>query len=360
MRIVFLLPGRSPNPAGGFKVVYEYANRLAARGHRVSVVHPWSCDVPSSPRSRLAARLWAGRPGRRHDWIVPWFEVHDRVSLPLVAHPGTGELPPADAIVATAWQTAAWVAAATQAREARGFYLIQGYETWDSVEAVRASWRLPLHKIVISGWLEEMATEMGEGARTSRVPNGVDLDSFGIDVPPEQRSLRIGALLSPHKGEEAITAFSIARERIPDLDAVAFGAAARPPALPDWVEYVQLPGVATLRALYNSCSIFLQASHAEGWGLPATEAMTCGCALVTYDNGGSREYAVDRQTAVVVAEMAPEGLADAIVELDADRELRLSLARRGHERVEAFAWPESVLAMEAVLAGDRTLKQASP
>lgn len=359
MRIAFLLPGRSPNPAGGFKVVYEYANRLAARGHRVSVVHPWSCEVPSSLRPRLAARLWVGRHGRRHGWIVPWYEVDKRVSLPLVAYPGVGELPAADAIVATAWQTADWVATAAQG-ETRGFYLIQGYETWDSVEAVRATWRLPLHKIVISGWLEEMAIEMGEGPRTSRVPNGVDLDRFGIDVPPERRSLRVGALLSPHKGEEAIAALSMARERIPDLDAVTYGAATRPRALPAWVEYVRLPGAAALRALYNSCSIFLQASHTEGWGLPATEAMACGCALVTYDNGGSREYADDGQTAVVVAERAPQDLAEAIVRLNDHRGVRLSLARRGRERVEAFAWPESVSAMEQVLAGDRALKQASP
>jgi glycosyltransferase involved in cell wall biosynthesis len=289
---------------------------------------------------------------------VPWFELDRRVSLPLLASPEM-DLPAADAIVATAWQTAGWVAEAARGG-ARGFYLIQGYETWDDVEDVRATWRLPLHKIVISGWLEELAIEMGEEARTSRVPNGVDLDRFGIDLPPEQRQPRVGALLSPHKGEETVAVLSMARAKAPDLTAVTFGAAKRPPALPDWIEYLRLPSHEALRAFYNSCSIFLQASRAEGWGLPATESMACGCALVTYDNGGSREYASDGRTAAVVPVGRAEALAGAIVELSQDRDRRLGLAQCGHDRVKALSWSRSVLALERVLAGAQAREGGEP
>ena len=37
MKVVFLLPGSGHRPVGGFKVVYEYANHLAARGHQVEI-----------------------------------------------------------------------------------------------------------------------------------------------------------------------------------------------------------------------------------------------------------------------------------------------------------------------------------
>lgn len=350
MRIVFLLPGRSPRPAGGFKVVYEYANRLAAGGHRVAVVHPWSCEAPASRVERLRGRLWVARNGRRRGWIAPWYELDERVELPLVAHPGTEHLPGADALIATAWQTAPWVAEAAGG-STRGFYFVQGYETWDDAETVRATWRLPLRKIVISRWLEEIAAEMGEGSRTSRVPNGVDLDAFGVDVPPAERPPRVGALLSPHKGEETVAVLAAARERLPEIEAATYGATDRPAGLPNWIRYERLPDRATLRHLYNSCSIFLQASRQEGWGLPGSEAMACGCALVTYDNGGSREYASDGETAVVVAEHEPARLTEAIVALAADRERRLALARRGRERIAEFTWERAVTAMERVLAG---------
>jgi hypothetical protein len=40
MRITFILPGFIDAPMGGVKVVVEYANRLAGRGHRVTLIYP--------------------------------------------------------------------------------------------------------------------------------------------------------------------------------------------------------------------------------------------------------------------------------------------------------------------------------
>jgi hypothetical protein len=42
MRITFILPMFLASPSGGFRIVYEYANRLQQRGHRVTLVHPRS------------------------------------------------------------------------------------------------------------------------------------------------------------------------------------------------------------------------------------------------------------------------------------------------------------------------------
>lgn len=38
MRITLVLPGYSKAPIGGFKMVFEYANRFVTRGHKVSIV----------------------------------------------------------------------------------------------------------------------------------------------------------------------------------------------------------------------------------------------------------------------------------------------------------------------------------
>ncbi len=40
MKVTFVLPMYLTSPSGGFKVVYEYANRLAALGHQIAIVHP--------------------------------------------------------------------------------------------------------------------------------------------------------------------------------------------------------------------------------------------------------------------------------------------------------------------------------
>jgi glycosyltransferase involved in cell wall biosynthesis len=347
MRIAFLLPCRSPVPVGGFKVVYEYANRLVERGHEVSVVHPRTLRQPASPLERLKASLWVERYRRRPRSLAPWLPLDPRVELRPIVCARPAELGGEDALLATTWPTADPVLEA--AGSDNGFHFIQGYEL-DEAEEATAAWRLPMRKIVISRWLREIAIEVGEGIEATYVPNGLDHDRWGVDIAIDRRPPRIGALLSPGKGrEEIVVALRMVRARNPAVEASAFGTGPPPKGMPDWIEYSRLPNPAALRALYNSCSIFLQASRSEGWGLPATESMACGCALVTCDNGGSREYAVDGETALVVSGHDAEALADATMRLVDDRDLRLALARRGRERVGGFSWGRSVDEFERAL-----------
>lgn len=359
MKVTFVMPSRSKVPIGGLQVVYELANRLVDRGNCVTVLHPRTAQQPTSPLSRLMASLWVRRYHLDSQALVPWFSVDPRVHLLPVTHLDADALPDADAVVATpTWDTAHCVAAAAPSKGSR-FYFIQGNDVWfAAIEDVRAAWRLPLHKIVISGWLEEIAVELGERDRTSRVPIGIDLNAWGVEVPAEQRGPRIGALLNPNKGEgEILTALTLAKAEAPELTAACYGTSATPADLPDWVEYTQLPDRATLRCLYNSCSVFVQASREEGWGLPANESMACGCALITYENGGSREYAIDGETARVLTDHGPELLAGAILELTRDTELRLGLSRRGRDVVSRFTWEHSLDAFEGVLARNISSRQ---
>jgi glycosyltransferase involved in cell wall biosynthesis len=285
--------------------------------------------------------------------VAPWFDLDERVKLPMVTYPSVDNIPVVDALIATAWHTASTVNAAVP-KKGVGLYLIQGYETWDGdAERVRATWRFPLHKIVISKWLEEIAIELGEENHTSRVPIGMDVDLLGVDIPPAVRKPRIGALLNSAKekgGEDIVAAMQTVKERSPNVSAVVYGTAQRPESLPDWIEYERLPSRAELRSLYNSCSVFLQASRSEGWGLPASEAMLCGCALVTVDNGGSREFAIDGETALVVAPEDARQIADRALELLRDDDLRLRLADRGRRRLLGYTWDRSVAEFESVLA----------
>jgi glycosyltransferase involved in cell wall biosynthesis len=353
MRIVFLLPGQGVRPTGGYKVVYEYANRLTRDGHTVTVVHPWSFSLPASRRERRQARIWVAKLSLRRARIAPWFGFEPGVRLTAVTEPDAASLPDADVLVATAWHTAGPIAAAAAAKRVGGAYLIQGYETWDGdAESVRATWRLPLQKIVISHWLEEIAAELGEAGRTTLVPLGMDLDRLGVDTPPAERAPRLGSLHHPGEAKgsaDVLAAMEAARGARADLSAVFFGTRDRPADLPQWIEYEQLPSPAQLRALFNSCSIFLGASRSEGWGLPASEAMLCGCALVTVANGGSREFAIDGETALVVAPERAAELGDRVLELLGDDGLRLRLAAAGAERLRGFTWERSVAGLEAVL-----------
>src|SRR5439155_702035 len=83
-----------------------------------------------------------------------------------------------DVVVATAWQSAAGVAAAP-ARCGAKFYFVQHYESLyhGAPNAVDATYRLPLRKIVISTWLSDLMRERF-GSPTDVLVTPVDPDLF--------------------------------------------------------------------------------------------------------------------------------------------------------------------------------------
>src|SRR2546425_1503028 len=88
------------------------------------------------------------------------------------------------------------------------------------------------------------------------------------------------------------------KRRMPSLRLVGF--CVKPPRVPvGYDEFHADPPQERLAAIYSSCDIYLCPSWDEGLGMPSMEAMACGVALVTYDNGGCRGYARGGETAPV-------------------------------------------------------------
>lgn len=343
-------------PAGGFKVVYEYANHLQARGHRVTVVHPRSLDPQPGAGQKIKSLLWPYKIRLQDRGVAPWFAMHPEVKLSLVADLGEQFIPDGDAIFATAYQTAFHVAG-YGASKGRKFYLIQHHETWlGPEEEVNRTWRLPLHKIVIARWLTRLAEEFGAGGDLSYIPNGIDFSSFNLVTPIGARPRRVAMLAHSFawKGmADGLAALEMVRAQAPDLEATLFGAHPRLPEIPVWIEYVEHPAPDELLALYNSCAVFLHTSWSEGWGLPPAEAMACGCALVAAANPGVQDYAEHENTALLAPIKQPAALARELLRVVRDDALRQRIAEAGRLRVQQYTWKRAVDAMEALLLNGR-------
>ena len=372
MRITFILPMFLASPSGGFRIVYEYANRLQQRGHRVTLVHPRGLFSPADQHSmvgarlvdRLKSRLWEPRLRLRH-WrhagLVPWFSLDRGIEVRLTPDLDERWIPDGDIVVATAFQTAGAVSGYGE-RKGRGHYLIQSFEDWmGEAEEVRATWRLPLRKIVVSRWLERIAIELGEKDRTRYIPLGIDCGHFRVTRPIENRqTARIGMLAHPLpiKGtRDGIAALQIIRREFPEVEAVLFGTEPRERLVsalqqdlewPAWIDYVERPSATALVDLYNSCRIFLHPSRLEGWGLPAAEAMACGGALVAAHNDGVDEFAVDGHNALLAPIGSPEGLAGHLRYLLRNDDRRIEIARNGESQIQRFDWSRPVREIEAL------------
>lgn len=352
MRITFVLPGPGSHPVGGFRVIYEYANRLTSRGHDVSIVHlalrRLDASLPQKALriARFLERSISGtyRPSR-------WFDLDSRIKIIWAATPNQRWIPDGDVIVATSWETAEHVAQ-YQRRAGRKFYLIQDIEDWGAPRArVIDTWRLPLSKIAISKWLQEEIISTGQTA--ALIPNGISASEFAVETPPSERNSAAIAMLwhrIPHKDSAlGLKAVVGAKEVRADLEFNVFGVGSRPAELPGWANYFREPSREELKALYNSSSIFIAPSKQEGWGLPPCEAMLCGCAVALTDNRGHLEYAIHEENALVSCVGDAIGLTANIVRLINDQDLRRRLARAGVTKMASYDWEHSTSLLHALL-----------
>ena len=337
MKITILCPHL--RIAGGVRAILTHADRLAARGHEVTLV---------VPARRMVTAWWRNRFVGAPDWMPAL-----RAGVRWVADWTPGGLPDGDAVVATSWQSAQPVADAP-ARCGAKFYFIQHYESLyhGAPDRVDATYRLPLTKIVISTWLAEiMATRFDGEAPVIVTP--VDPALFH-PVPADEHDGRLRVLMLHHEYEwkgvlDGIQAFTRVKARHPDLALVGFGTKSPRDPRPYDEFFENLPQ-ARLAWLYSRCPIYCCPSWDEGLGMPPMEAMACGAALCTYDNGGCRDYAMDGSTALLAPRRDVEGLTRALGRLVEDGELRERIARQGRELITTrFDWERAAARLEALL-----------
>src|SRR5207248_7554354 len=203
MRVTFVLPGF--NLSGGIRVAAVHAAHLVRRGHEVRAIA--LLDPPPTPwqiaKSLLKGHGWPKTYGNGPSHF-DGLDV-DRRTLTL-GEPDPAEVPDGDVVVATWWETAAWIAKLPPAKGAR-VHFVQGYETFaGDPRAVDAVYALPTPKVVVSGCLRYVLRDKFQQAPLAVVPNAVDLDKF--DAPPrgKQPTPTVGFIYSTEhiKGADVI------------------------------------------------------------------------------------------------------------------------------------------------------------
>ena len=292
LRITFVAP--PAGMGGGIRVIAMYAKLLAEQGHSVVVVSQPA--APISLKQKFKSLL------KQQGWPVrkPLTSHLDGLGLDhrvLAAHrPVTdSDVPDADVVIATWWETAEWVNALS-ARKGAKVYFIQHHEVFDylPVERCRATYRLPLHKIVIAKWLASlMLDEYGDTA-VDLVSNSVDHKQCFAPSRGKQVRPTLGFLYQdvPFKGiDVALAGIRLLREKYPELRVLCFGsnAPADLAAHADLVEFYESPPQENIRDIYGQCDVWVTASRSEGFNLPAMEAMACRTPVVATKTGWPEE-----------------------------------------------------------------------
>jgi len=352
MKITFILPCR--DLSGGVKVVAVYGKLLREFGHDVAIVHSTELRKREPLKRRIkraVVDLLTGETFRRlgeRDHL----DFFDGPVL-RVRRVADETIPDGDAVVATAWQTAEWVARLSPSK-GKKFYFIQHYETMFGEPArVDASWRLPMQKIVISRWLLELAAERFGDRAAVHIPNGVDPEQFHRVGDHFMNPPTVGAYYSPSpwKGFDAAEkVLGKALEQFPGLRIVTFGATAPPAPLCESHIHFTRPAQDEIRGIYSECDVWLCCSRSEGFHLPPLEAMACGCPVVSTRVGGPADCVIEGVTGFLCEVDDTDRLAKNLLSLLRESDKIKKMGAESLRRSREFDWKRSARRFEEVLA----------
>lgn len=322
--------------------MFEYANRLKRMGHSVR----WFVLAKPARWYRIDhwPRIFNKKVTVLPATVIDWLD--NKIPIETLSVNDPSLIPDSDILLATAWQTADFSASFSE-NKGKKFYFVQHHESLWTRDKSKAqnTYHMPFKKMVISTWLKEILLEQYEQEAEVLV-TPVNQDSFYREENDRNTASRVCLLHHDYdwKGyKDAIEAVKKARSENCKVDLVVFGEKLQDPT-PLYeeagfkFEYYYRPTGDVLRRLYSSCGTFLCASWYEGLGMPAMEAMMCGMAVVTTDTGGSRDYALNDETALVSPIKDPEALAKNLIRVLTDDSLRLRLGESGHRKVQQFSW----------------------
>ena len=315
--VAFILPGYSRHPIGGFRVVYQYANYLAANQLAdVVLVHDCSgLEYPGRRKLRRVVGNMRDRVRRRlsellHSQPIDWYPTHEQVEISMsIKGPWRRRIAKGDYIIATAVDTAEVVARICEQSESEGAYFLQHLESWTlGAGYLDLTLRLPLRKAAVAPWIAQHCVALDQECVV--VANGLPAGEFAAGPPIGKRTsvmTLIGSdpLKRPDVAVDALNLLSAS-----GLDAVAFGTVDRPKELVEKVRYVRSPSRNDLAAMYHRTRVFFCTSEHEGFGLTPAEAALSGCVIVSTNNGGVESYAA--RFAIFTGGPNAEATADAV------------------------------------------------
>ncbi|QQS54593.1 MAG: glycosyltransferase [Candidatus Competibacteraceae bacterium] len=266
-------------------------------------------------------------------------------------------LPEYSMLLATMWITARPVADLAKLNQTfKPYYFIQDYEPLfynpehpaqkAYYQEALESYHLNLSLLSTSDWIIKRVRNQLQSLEydIKKVAIGIDQEVFYDHSKSQSKKepLRLIAMTrfhTPRRGfENLIKTLSIVHEANPSIQFVFFG--------DDDLSIHKIPfpyknlGIikqSRLREEYLVSHIFVDLSLFQGFGLPALEAMICGCACVLTDSGGISEYARHDVNSVLVPVGDNDAAARAILMLASNNELRQWIADQGQQTANQFS-----------------------
>lgn len=192
---------------------------------------------------------------------------------------------------------------------------------------------------------EEDSKMWGEMPNIRVIPNAANFIAQKYSGCSEKRVIAVGRLDYQKSFDRLIVVWEKVHEKMPDWRLDIFGQG-------EWKEMLQ--GMIDERGLqdcvrlngptkdigkeYAESSMLVMSSHYEGFPMVMIEAMACGLPAVCFDfKCGPRDIIEEGENGLIVRDGDVEGLAEAIVRLMEDEELRKRMGENAKKVVETYS-----------------------
>jgi len=166
---------------------------------------------------------------------------------------------------------------------------------------------------------------------------------------PANFILAVGTLEPRKNFSTLIKSFVIIKRKLPDYKLVIVGKKGwKYHLIEETLKHYQLekdvifPGyleAEDLKKIYTLATVFVFPSLYEGFGMPPLEAMACGCPVVSSNVASLPEVIAD--AGILIDPKNAHKIADSVVSLVENDQIRAMLIERGRRRVEKFNWANS-------------------
>ena len=282
-------------------------------------------------------------------------EFVDQTFFPTGAsfHLWTGEIPAADATIATHFSTVGY--ALNLLAAGKRYYFVQDFEPHFypmGTEYVQAenTYHSGLHCITLGPWLARLMREKYQ-AMADHFDFAVDTHIYRPRYQESTPPLRVAFYArpaTPRRGYSlGIEALRRVKERKPEVEVVLFGANQLEEAPPFPFTNRGILEEDELARLYSSCRVSLVLSLTNP-SLVNFEMMACKCAVVDIQSDRVEGLFKHGEDSLLV-DPTPEAMSEAILEILNDDRLHQHLVEQAYQKVTHLTWKNSARQIENIL-----------
>ena len=187
------------------------------------------------------------------------------------------------------------------------------------------------------------------------VPEGLNFKPLSVFPEGAVRHVVVyaGRLKRAKRPDHAVKAFKIVRDKVPEAELWVLGDGPFRERLErmagEGVRFFGMLPNEERRKLIGDARVLVNPSVREGWGLNVIEANALGVPCVAYDVGGLRDSIKDGETGLLAENGNVEALAEAIIRVLQDNEMRRQLGENALKYSKEFNWDKTATEFMKVL-----------